>query len=301
MAKKTSKKPSEIAAKKEEVILTVAQNELILRCREYLEGSGDTETALKWLSDTVVTMGVEIIEGKKQAAFAAEERKANLLLEIEACAKAGDLVGLKKKMVELNEITDTIPSSPSPSSPASAIQEEWQRFYKEVFNREENLSNIRVPTDPGGFGWVIYNLPNLPLSLLFAKCRERFDNEFWSYTDDPDTDIPKHDRDPNKIGAYAIRCRDRVEADEENKNLSAKQLAKKKILGLTLPERIILELFYHWKTGKHLDIQNWTLCSGSRNSDGGIPSAYWSGGEFRVCYYGPGGADDDLRARSAVV
>ena len=62
-----------------------------------------------------------------------------------------------------------------------------------------------------------------------------------------------------KNGPYAIRVRDRVEADEELKNRSARDLQQQGILGITIEEREIFELKYFTETGQHLDIVNWTL------------------------------------------
>ena len=70
--------------------------------------------------------------------------------------------------------------------------------------------------------------------------------------------------------------------------------------GITLEERLLLEIEYFKKTGKHLDVENWTLCSGSRYQDGYVPSAYWDGDEFGVDWYGSDGRFACGRARSAV-
>jgi len=91
-----------------------------------------------------------------------------------------------------------------------------------------------------------------------------------------------------------------IEADEEHKNKSADGLEKEGIVGITLRERLLLELNYYSFTGKHLDIDNITLCAGSRDSDGGVPVVDWRGGRLQVDWYGYVGAGDDLRVREAV-
>src|SRR3990167_5339132 len=45
--------------------------------------------------------------------------------------------------------------------------------------------------------------------------------------------------------------------------------------GITLRERLLMEILYFKETGNHLDIKGWTICSGSRGSDGGVPDVYW--------------------------
>ena len=58
--------------------------------------------------------------------------------------------------------------------------------------------------------------------------------------------------------------------------------------------------WYFWKIGEHLDKESATLCAGSRNSDGRVPSVSWRGGGLVVYWYYPGSANGHLRARSVV-
>lgn len=69
--------------------------------------------------------------------------------------------------------------------------------------------------------------------------------------------------------------------------------------GITLRERLFLELAYFTETGEHLDVTGYTICSGSRDSDGGVPGVYWSA-DYRgvgVRWYDVGrrGATNGLR------
>jgi len=172
---------------------------------------------------------------------------------------------------------------------------EWVRFYHEVFGIEADFTDLQIPEKRDGFNWLIIMLAGLTPNKLFAKCQERFAS--WKHTDDLNT--IKSVRTADKT--YAIWVRDRIEADEENKNKSTNDCKSEGINGITLEERLLLELFYHWRTGKHLDIDNWTLCSGSRSPDGHVPYVDWHDDELRVSYYPPGCYyDDELRARAAV-
>lgn len=112
--------------------------------------------------------------------------------------------------------------------------------------------------------------------------------------------VTKNDRTSKT--AYAKRFRDRVEADEElNKNLSANQCVAQGIQGITLLERLLLELWYFFQTsGGHLDLQNVTLCAGSRDDGGYVPYVHWSGYKLEVDYYDPDYWSGGLRARAAV-
>jgi len=116
-----------------------------------------------------------------------------------------------------------------------------------------------------------------------------------------DEAVSINDRSPSS-GSYAIWLRDRVEADEEHKNKSANYLKSANISGITLLERLLFEFKYFRETGKHLDVQNWTLCSGSRYTGGGVPRVDWGPGSrgLWVYWYDPGFAFDFLRSREVV-
>jgi hypothetical protein len=171
---------------------------------------------------------------------------------------------------------------------------DWFRFYQEVFGIAADFTDLQIPEKREGFNWLLVMLQGLTANKLFDKCKKRFGA--WRYTEDLDT--VQSVRITEKT--YAILLRDRVEADEENKNKSANVCKSEGINGITLEERLLLELWYHWKTGKHLDIQNVTLCSGSLFPDGSVPDVCWSVGKLRVSHYNPDGAYGDLRARAAV-
>lgn len=180
---------------------------------------------------------------------------------------------------------------------------EQERFYKEVLGMDVSLKNIRIP-------YAVCDI-NMPL-ILHEELVERFaglpidglfqlgDFPKWKYMDEAlDTAIPTHERHP-RHGSYAILVRDVQEADEENANLSASDVSERKMFTETILERIFHELFYFWKTGEHLDTQNWTLCSGSRGRGGDVPGARWGGG-FSVDGTGVSSRDSRLRSRRVLV
>ena len=118
--------------------------------------------------------------------------------------------------------------------------------------------------------FTIVEQPNLKTSEILNMCKKLF-KAYSSYNDkqlDEDYPAPKE--------ATVRYFRANIEADEEHANKSAKQLEKENIPGITLRERLLLELQYFCVTGGHLDIKNYTLCSGSRFSDGGVPLVHWS-------------------------
>ena len=134
-----------------------------------------------------------------------------------------------------------------------------------------------------------------------VKTLRRLGVDVYLYTEDLDKSITVNDRNP-KDGSYWVRCKASVEADEKNKNLSADNLAQKGIRGLTVLERLLLELAYYLASDAHLDVTTVTLCSGSRDSGGYVPNVYWYSRSRGVCvdWCGPGNRNDNLRARAAV-
>lgn len=173
------------------------------------------------------------------------------------------------------------------------IRQYWQKFYKDNFGIQIDLSNLEIPEPQGDFTWHIVTLQEVTEQMLYNKCEELF--SCWKWTDKSLNDVLEPDRTTE--GTHIALFRDRVEADEEFKNLSANMLKEKKIVGITLKQRLTMELDYFFRTGRHLDIQNITLCSGSRYVDGFIPGVGWGSVGMDVIGYGPDDRDDGLRFR----
>lgn len=135
----------------------------------------------------------------------------------------------------------------------------------------------------------------LKTSEVLDKCKKLFD--VYSYLDDKQLDkyFPKV-----KSNRYFEK---NIEADEEFKNKSADDLEKEGVQGITLRERLLMEIKHFTETGQHLDVENVTLCSGSRYSGGLVPSVNWGAGYRRlyVSWYHPTDRPADLRSRAAVI
>ncbi len=174
-------------------------------------------------------------------------------------------------------------------------KDDWVKFYQKFFGFNLDLSS-RIPDCQPGFDRLIVVAKGLTLNQVYEVCAKHF--PCWRYADDLDKAISHNDRKPDQ--AYAIWVRDRVEADEELKNLSADQLKEQGIIGITLLERMLYELKYWDEVNGHLDKQNWTLCSGSRNADGLVPRAPGLDGRFRVYCHHSYSQLDYLRARAVV-
>ena len=176
------------------------------------------------------------------------------------------------------------------------IREEWQEFYRKYFRMTVDFSEVAIPEDPNGFERVIFIPKGLTYASIVKVLKKKF--KVYLYTEKLDKDIKDDVRTSGH--AYAVRFRERVEADEEWESTSANQLKEKSVNSITLMERLVYELKYYDETDEHLDIQNVTLCAGSRRSDGDVPNVYWHGDKLRVYWCGSDDANVGLRVREAV-
>lgn len=177
----------------------------------------------------------------------------------------------------------------------------WQKVYQTLgmLDEYENFTKTRSAEEDPNL-WEMPVVKGITCNKVVAAMR-KLDVKFYLYADNLDKAVTKNDRDPSN-GSYIIGFRRMIEADEENKNLSANELTKRNHKGITLLERLLLELGYFLATGKHLDESNVTLCTGSRYSDDYVPRVSWHS-DYRTVYvgwYDPDGSDGLLRSRSAV-
>jgi len=216
------------------------------------------------------------------------------------------LLRLAKGAVEYQPVMDglqllieakKVSEAPEQEKELAVLITDWQNFYREVFGQEVDFSGLKIPQKKKGFNRLLILVQGMTPQRLYDKCKELFPT--WKWTEKNLDEIVTSDRTAQN-GAYAIWVRDRVEADKELKNLSANVLKAKNINGITLEERLIYELKYFKETGRHLDIENVTLCSGSRNPGGYVPCVCWDGDRLRVRNCTPDSYDVDLRARAAV-
>lgn len=141
---------------------------------------------------------------------------------------------------------------------------------------------------------LIKERPELKTSELLNLCRDKFKVSCYLSDEEMDRQFPTPKEATER---YFLNS---VEPDKKTLGLSANQADPDK-KGITLRERIIMELEYFEKTGKHLDIDNYTLCSGSRDADGYVPNATWYWGfgygfEVGGCNPGYSGSGDGIRS-----
>lgn len=175
----------------------------------------------------------------------------------------------------------------------------WEKRYRRAGIRKD-FSGLNVPVKPDGFDRLLVVVREFKVSQLITELRKKF--KVWTYSDSCEYLDKIKDIVQRPDGDYAVWVRDRQEADEELQNKSADDIQKEGLNTETLKERLLHEWAYHYETGKHLDINNITLCAGSRYSDGYVPRAYWHSGDggVRVSWHGADGRSGVLRSRETV-
>jgi len=181
------------------------------------------------------------------------------------------------------------------------IRRDWEKFYKDNFSLSVDFSGVRIPNCPG-IGWrLLFIIQGLGPELVYQVSRQAFGKAWKYHNQSLDVVVTENERS-NKDGSYAIWVRDGQEADAIHKNKPAEQVERERFSTETCLERLIHGLKFYRETGKHLDVETVTLCSGSRYSDGGVPDVGWNGfrGGLGVGWCSPGAAVGVLRPREVV-
>lgn len=176
------------------------------------------------------------------------------------------------------------------------IRTYWEERWRDL-GVKFDPAKVVIPAVRGDLTRVIMMPRGIMQNQLRDICKGLF--PCWFESTDLDKAVSFHDRFP-LARSYAVRVRDRMEADEELNNLSANQLAEAETAVETLPERLVHEVDFFKVTQGHLDVNNVTLCAGSRNSGGDVPRVDWDDDGLYVSWYGPDHAHGNLRGRAAV-
>ena len=177
---------------------------------------------------------------------------------------------------------------------------EWREFYRKHFGIELG-EEIKIPErndeQKKEFVRLLIVAKGLTNNIVYDACKKNF--PCYKYAENLDKDVPTNERDP-KNGTYAIWVRDVVEADEVHKSKSANTVKQENLKTETLLERMLHELVYFLETKKHLDIQNVTICSASRDSDDYVPDANWHSDGFDVLGYDTVDSNGSLCCREVI-
>lgn len=155
----------------------------------------------------------------------------------------------------------------------------WKTIYCEWFDMEIDISNLQIPKNynPKKHFLVLVD-QNITMNAVVSAMRKRFSVRLYD-VENLDANVKKNDRNPLN-GNYVILLKKKIEADKAF--LPADKLAQKRYKGITLLERLLLEVLYYNETGDHLDIHNITLCSGSRDTWNGNYAVDWGGKSLEV-------------------
>ena len=177
---------------------------------------------------------------------------------------------------------------------------DWKTLYKKCFGFDVDFTGLKIPEKKDGFERLIIVAKGVSPNRAYKACEKLF--TCYRNTDDLNGATEgRNDREANQH--YAIWVRDNAEADKQNSNVSASALKKRGGNYITLVERMLFEMKWFLETGEHLDNDGtYTMCAGSRNSDGSVPYVYWyrSYGKLYVNWYDATDRDSRLRAREVV-
>jgi hypothetical protein len=184
----------------------------------------------------------------------------------------------------------------------SLILNKWEKYFFKIHQLKADFSNVIIPkADDDDFPWFVCVPENFSTEQAYSGGKQLY--SAWKRTGKVLDDILdlSFGRDSRR-DPYIVRFHASWEADEALKNFSANMIAEKRINTSTLKERLLLGDFLYCEYKKHLDVENITLCSGSRDSDGNVLHVHWNldHRELPIHRHHPDYADSDLRAREVV-
>lgn len=185
----------------------------------------------------------------------------------------------------------------------SLILRDWEKYYREIHALKIDFSGVRIPEASDEFSWLICRPENFFAERAFSGGKILYPKFKWTNKLLGDGFLDMSFGRDGETEPYIARVRPNWEADEDLENLLANQIAERNINTLCLTERLLLGDFLYWKYQKHLDMQVWTLCAGSRCFDGDVLGVSWReffGGVFVDCWYDSDGVSDVLRSRQVV-
>lgn len=174
----------------------------------------------------------------------------------------------------------------------------WQTFYHNVFGADVDFTGLQIPEKKEGFNWLVIISERIAWEAICEKCKDLF--PLWTW---PLVELERFGTSERRLMQvdYAFWLRRRLEADIELKEISASVLARDGVPGITLEERMLLELKYFADTGMHLDPKTITLCSGSRYFRGEAPIVSWREDRLHINGCPPNLIAHFMRSRHVVV
>ena len=152
---------------------------------------------------------------------------------------------------------------------------QWQRFYKEVFGLNLDLSQVQIPDNSQS---NLKFLQFMPQGLTYRQLHEKEKELYKTYYDSnpnwPDY-INLNLEERKTTQSYAIWHSGAHEAEATYAGRSADWIAQNKIKTMTRMEKGIFGLYVYWKCRYKVDLPQETYCTGSRIYTESVPSAGW--------------------------
>lgn len=149
----------------------------------------------------------------------------------------------------------------------------WEKFYKKNFNLDVDFSNVSIPKSPIDLdNWMLVFLSNKLTNYLILNLASKL----FQVKSNLDLDKTLLIDERSIKDAYAVWVNLDLKPEKNSLGKTAKECDPFRCLGVTLKERVIVEIQYFLKTNKHLDQNYFTLCSGSTSKDElSVPSVSW--------------------------
>ena len=188
-------------------------------------------------------------------------------------------VGGEKKKAEAENEKNVPAVAKSPASAEKMLADyikiqlqSWQIFYNRT-GIKFDVSKVIVPKHQFGYKRLIVVAPRMRPQQALNICESLFECRDYSYNL---LDMLSISEDRSAIlGPYAIWVKDDIEPDSDFLGKSANEILKKKINSMTLTERLIFAAKFFVEKGKHLDMEHFTLCPGSRRSGQLVAAVTW--------------------------
>jgi hypothetical protein len=220
-------------------------------------------------------------------------------------ASGGEIQALLKRGLAKTIEQQLSPLFANPD-PHSALRTYWEKIYHDHFGLAADFSQVYVPELPTEGKWrYVFVLKGLTMNhaaVIYKKIIVAHNSSWnlWKHNDDLDSVVTNNVR--TSMQSYVICVHDEPEPDKDYLGKSAIVADPEQKIGVTLLERFVHGTVHFIETKQHLDEKGWTLCTGSRDADGGVPSVCWGSGcrRVRVSWCGVRSADSGFGLRQAV-
>lgn len=170
----------------------------------------------------------------------------------------------------------------------------WTAIYQKYFGITPEWPEVDLDKYDPKLYFLIAVAKNISMNNVLDKMECRF--SVFPIYHNLDQDVPKHERMPDD--SYIVLAARSVEADPELACMPVRDLDNTLgFQGITLLERMLLELYYYESTGEHLDRETINLCSGSRDFQGDIIGVQFTDIGFVFDYYEQEEFDYHIRSR----